>query len=248
MNAKQNIIQTAHLLRYRNNDHFRFHKAVIDLITRIGASELNILDLFNQYNAAYQVEDEALQRIMKSAMTEEIMAADKLRDKTYRGMVDIVKGALQHFKPEIASAAKRLKVVLDTYGNVSKLGLYAQSTVIHNLVQDFTEQLKEESQKVGIQEWIEELDRNNKTLDELIENRNQENGEKTDLKVKECRHAIDEIYHTIQNHIIAHVTLQGIDNYKVFISDLNQYIKTFNQLSAQHHNSKAKKKPTDTEQ
>ncbi|MGL4364758.1 MAG: DUF6261 family protein [Bacteroidales bacterium] len=102
--------------------------------------------------------------------------------------------------------------------------------VNHNLVQDFTEQLKEESQKVGIQEWIEELDRNNKTLDELIENRNQKNGEKTDLKVKECCHVIEEIYYTIQSHI-----LQGIDNYKVFISDLNQYIKAFNQLSAQHH-------------
>ncbi|MGL4955757.1 MAG: DUF6261 family protein, partial [Bacteroidales bacterium] len=75
----------------------------------------------------------------------------------------------------------------------------------------------------------------------LIEIRNQENGEKTKLKVKECRQAIDEVYLTITRHITAHVTLQGIDNYKVFVSDLNQYIKTFNQLSAQHHSSKAKK-------
>ncbi|MGL5912966.1 MAG: DUF6261 family protein, partial [Bacteroidales bacterium] len=230
-----------HLARYRNNDHFRFHKAVVDLITKIGAEELNILELFNQYLAAYKIEDEALLHIMKNAMTEDIMAADKLRDKTYRGLVDIVKGGLQHFKPEVVSAAKRLKVVLDAHGNVSKLGLYSQSTVIHNLIQDFTEQLKEDSQKVGIQEWVEELDRNNKNLDELIENRNQENGEKTNLNVRECRQAIDEVYLTITRHITAHVTLQGIDNYKMFVRDLNLYIKTFNQLSAQHHSSKAKK-------
>jgi hypothetical protein len=73
----------------RNDAHFQFFSDFRDAVTKVGAATLKIKPQFNEWFALFEKEDEALKKISKSALTQQIQDADKLRDDTFLGMVEI---------------------------------------------------------------------------------------------------------------------------------------------------------------
>lgn len=219
--------------RFRNNEHFQFHTEVKDLVTAEGAAKLKIDTQFATYLACYNNEDEAFQKIAKSATTEAIESADKRRDQTFRGVADAVKSALRHFDPAVCDAAKRLKIVLDTYGNVAAMPLNEETSAIYNLVQELTGASAAHVQKLGIAPWITELESNNKAFDALVKSRNDETASKTELRMKSCRKELDTVYATIVHRLDALITIEGEGNYEPFVRKLNAYVDRYNLTIAQ---------------
>ena len=126
--------------KLRNNEHFQCQTEFKALVEEFNAATLNIEPLFSgSYIPRYNAEDEALTKIVKNSFTDERSDADRGRDQTFRGIVDTVNGALNHFDPSVQAAARRLKIVLDTYGNVAQLPLNEETSAIYNLVQDLNE-------------------------------------------------------------------------------------------------------------
>ena len=93
--------------RMRNDEHFQFHVEFRALVHKYDAAKLNIAAQFQTYLPLFDREDTALKKIMKSAVTAEIQAADKERDNVFRGMTDAQKAALKHFDPQVQAAARR---------------------------------------------------------------------------------------------------------------------------------------------
>jgi len=116
-------IPKIYLQHFRNNEHFMFHTEFKELVIEHGAAALKIQPQFETYLTLYDVEDEGIKKINKSALTAEIQAADKARDEIWSGMLKINSGALKDFDHDTQKAAKRLKILFDTYGKIAALPL-----------------------------------------------------------------------------------------------------------------------------
>ena len=222
------------LLHLRNSAHFQFHTSFVELVTKIGAETLKIKQLFDAYLLHYKAVDEALKKITKSAVTAEIREADRERDRLFRGLADTNKAALNHFDPQVKAAAKRLKIVLDTYGNVAPKPLDEETSDIYNLMQDLTSsKYAQDAAKVGLTNWIKELEQSNKTFNKLMTGRDAESAEKTDLVLRKCRKDLDGAYRAIIKRVSALVEIEGEKEYRDFIRNLNIIITRYSNVVAQ---------------
>ena len=225
-----------------NSEHFQFHTECKNLINTTSPDELKIEDEYENYLQLYQQEDEVLKKIVKSEFTEPIRVADQKRDTTFRGMTDINKGMLNHFQPEIQTAATRLQIVFNTYGNLAQRPYHQETADIYNLIQDLRGKYIEDVKKVGIENWVDELDRNNKEFDRLINERYDEAAARTTLVLREVRQQVDNAYRTITERVEALSIVEKLPHYDAFIHRLNVVISTYNNLIAQRQGKSAGKK------
>ena len=213
--------------RLRNDEHFQFSTEFRDAVVRFGAAALKIEAQFAAYLPLYNQEDEALKKIMKSAITAEIQAADRYRDNIFRGMVDANKSALNHFRPEVQAAAKRLKIVFDTYGNLAQKPLNEQTSGVYNLLQDLDGKYAADAEMVQLNDWMAELQAANEAFDRLMKDRYEESAMKTDLVLKEVRLQVDAACRTITERIEALVVVEGAAAYSDFIRYMNTVIDKY---------------------
>ena len=236
-------INSTHL---RNNEHFQFYTEFYDLVRLENPATLNILDQFDHFDECYWNEDKALQKISKNATTEQIKNYDKQhRDPTYRGLVATNKAAINHFDSAMVLAAKRLKVVFDAFGDISKMPLNEETSAIYNLVQELKNNNSEDVTKVGLTKWVNTLEAQNKEFDALVKSRNDENSAKTELKMKEMRKETDKSYKVITTRINASIILEGEDVYVSFVRKLNTFIEKYNMSINQRRGRAAARKDDD---
>jgi hypothetical protein len=225
--------------RFRNSEHFQFHTEFRDAVIKHTPEALKIEAQFTPYLVLYSQADEALKRILKSSVTKEIQDYDRVRDSIYRGMVDTVKAAHNHFNAGVRDAARRVQIVLDTYGNLAAKPLNEQTADIYNLLQDLnSSKYLTDAGDVKIVEWMEELKTANQTFDTLMKHRYEEGTTMTDLKLKEVRLQIDAQYRTIAERINALVIVEGAEDYEDFIKFMNLVIEKYNNILAQRQGRK----------
>jgi hypothetical protein len=228
--------------RFRNDEHFQFFYDVRNLITAIGAAALNILKEFEVFCERFNDEDTALKKIPKSAITDEIHAADEARDATYRGMVDTNSAALKHYDPEVVAAARRLKILFDTYGNLAIRPLNEETSGIINLLQELDGKYAEDVKTVNLTGWKTQLKTDNNGYIALSTERNNENAARTQLKMKECRLETEHAYEALVERVNALIVVEGEEKYADFVSKLNSLIDKYNNTVAQRvGRAKAKK-------
>jgi len=215
------------LSQTRNDEHFQFHTEFRTLVNRHGAISLKIGPQFEVYLPLYDREDEALKKIMKSAITADIQEMDKRRDVVFRGMIDANKSALNHFHTEVQEAARRLKIVFDTYGNLARKPLNEETSGIYNLLQDLNGKYAADVAKVGIADWVAELETLNNAFAALMRDRFEESAMRTDIVLKQARIKLDEAYRTITERINALVIVDGAEPYTDFIKFLNAVIAKY---------------------
>jgi hypothetical protein len=220
--------------RFRNDEHFQFHTEFQDLVVATGAETLKIATQFDTYQALKERVDEALKKIMRSAVTDQIQAADHRRDNTYRGLVYIVR-AYRNFRPDEAEAARKLEIVFNTYGwlNLVQRPLNEQTSAIYNLLQELNGTYADDIHTINAGEWVKELEASNNTFEELVKARYDETAHRTDIVLREARLELDVAYRTIIERIEALVIVEGLENYDAFIRRLNVVITKYNNNLAQ---------------
>ena len=87
------------------------------------------------------------------------------------GMNKMNAAALKHFDPEVQEAAKRLKIVFDTYGNIAKKPLNEQTAAVYNVLQDLQGKFAADVTTVGIERWVAELQARNSAFGQLMKDR-----------------------------------------------------------------------------
>ena len=221
------------LPKLRNDEHFQFITEFRDAVLRFGADTLKISVQFEPWLLLYAQEDKALKKIMKSAITADIQAADQRRDQLFGGMVDANRAALRHFRPEVQEAARRVKIVLYTYGNLARKPLNEQTSGVYNLLQDLNGKYAADAITAGLKEWMDELQAANEAFDRLMKDRYEESALKTDLVLKQVRQQADEHYRIIIERINALVTVEGAEGYAEFIRYHNTIITKYATTVAQ---------------
>ena len=230
------------LVRLRNEEHFQFFTSFRDLVLVFTALALKIEALFALLLTAYDNELAALDVIRKNAISDDLAEADDARDSVFRGLSDAVKSALNHFNADIRTAAERLQIVLDTYGNLAIKPYDAETGGMNSLINDFTTTYAADVATAGLTGWVTELATKNKAFDDLKNNRYSDEAAKTILRMKEEKGKTDAIYRQIVERINALVIVEGEAPYAGFIKELNERIQGYdNTISIRR--ARAKKTP-----
>ena len=240
---KTNKIALASL---HNEEHFQFQTEFKDSVTKAGAETLQISDAFAIFLLIYAQELEALQVIRKSSTTEQLANADTDRDVIFRGLVDAIKSALNHFDAEKRAAAARLIIVFEQYGNIARKSYDDETAAITKLVGESRNSYAADVEILGITDWFSELDARNQAFDGLMKNRYSEDAEKTGLRMKQVRKEVDAAYRTIANRLDALMLINGTNGFETFVNELNSRVDKYNNILAQRkgRNAKGNEGPT----
>jgi hypothetical protein len=244
-------------LHLRNNEHFEFIVFVLALIDETGAAELKIAKRYAALAALHRQEDEALAKVTKSALTEGITDLDRQRDEMYQGMANAIRAAQTHFDPAVRAAAKRLVILIDTYGNPTRKSQVEETSIIYNLLKDMAAaKYINDVEKIGVTGFIPPLDSLNNAVEDLITGRADEIAEQTALILKEVRTQVDEAYEALATLlgslavVAAETESEDAPMYQNFIRRLNERIDILNnslairrgQAEARHEAEEEKKK------
>jgi len=211
----------------RNDAHFQFYTEFRNLVQKEGAENLKIATQFEAWLPLYDKEDTALKKIQKSAITAQIQEADKARDEIYLGMVETSTAALKHFSEEVRSAATRLKIVFDTYGDVVRKPLNEQTSATYNILQELKGKYAPDTALVGISGWVSELEVRNNAFADLMRERFDETAARTDIVLKEARTEVDNAYFAMREKINALAIVEGEAGYENFIRTFNAVIAKY---------------------
>lgn len=228
-------ISKVDLTKLRNDDHFQFVTETKDLLGAETAVAAAIKPLSDNFSARWEREDEALKKIHKSALTEQIREADKARDETFSGTAELVRAMCKHFNPTIKEMAKRLQVVMDTYGNVAAKTLTAETSAIYNLLQELDlPKYTDDRINCNLNPWLNELKNRNEAFETLYKKRNDESAAKSDVVLKEARTESDNAYAAVEKRINALIEVEGAAKYENFVRRLNAVIAKYT-VKKPHH-------------
>lgn len=237
--------------RMRSNRHFQFHTEVRKLLKKSEIVRVKVQKQADRWLDLYDKEDEALKKIRKSEFTDTMRTADKDRDVIFRGMVEFNHSKLNYFQPEEAEAARKVQIVLDTYGNIARLSMDEKTSAYYNLVAELGTNHNEDAEKAGLAPWAEELHRRNTVFDELVSSRFSETAGRSSVVLKQIRVEVDEAYRVLTLCIEALWELATDEEEQAeftdFILQLNAVIEHYNNLSARRGKNAATAPDVDTD-
>jgi hypothetical protein len=212
---------------FRNEEWFQFFTEFRDLVNKYSPETLDIAALFILFLTLYGDADTALEVIRKSMETALMDKADQKRDHTFRGFIDAVKSALNHFDPEKQKAANELVILLEHFGNLAEKAPNEETASIYNFLQELRGAYAPKVATLGLADWITELDANNQAYEELVKKRNVEVTSRTNLRMVEVRKKTQDVYRSIIERIEALIVVNGESQYADFVIELNGYIKRY---------------------
>lgn len=215
------------LSRFSNEEHFKFHTDANGLIQSFTAATLMIAAEYVTFSALLVDEEQALNFVRKSTISDLMHDADEVRDNTLDGMDDAIKSKLKHFNADVRNAATRIKVMRDTVGNITLKSYDKESGAIIKLLSDLKGSYAADVATANIGEWVTELEANQNAFDALTIDRYDEKDAKTVLRMKQVRVEMDAAYRTITEKLNALIIVNGEATYAPFVSKLNLRIDSY---------------------
>ncbi|MDR1346151.1 MAG: DUF6261 family protein [Bacteroidales bacterium] len=228
--------------RFRNEEWFQLYTEFRDLVLKFDPATLNISALWATFLTRYADADTAMEVIRKSADTARMAEADHVRDQTFRGFVDAVKSARNHFDPQKRAAAEQLTILFDHFGNLARKAPNEETAGIYNLLQELNGENAASTAStaalpvdiLGLRDWAVRLTADNEAYEALVKNRNTEIASRSKLRMKEVRQEVQEIYAQIVDRIEATIILNGeTPIFTNFVNELNAFLKRYATVLAQ---------------
>lgn len=220
-------IKDSPLSRYQNDEHYSFHTDVNGLITNYTAASLLIAAEYATYFPLLGDEGEALNFVRKNSYSALVAQADIVRDNTIDGMDDAISSGMKHFNSDVREASKRLKILRESSGDITRKAYSKESGDIVKLLSDLKGQYASDVAVARISDWVGELEVNQTNFVATQNHRYDEDGEKTRVRMKKVRIEVDEAYRIMVKKINALIIVNGEAPYIDFVNKLNQRIDTY---------------------
>ena len=219
----------------RNEEWFQFYTAFKNLAERHNLTQMGIDELFVVFLNLYAQADEALEIIRKSVNTRPIGDADNNRDRTLRGLSDILKAAHNHFDADKREAARKVQIIFDHFGNMAILPNNQQTASVYNFLQEVRGICGDDIVLLGMTEWLDKLEAENIAFDELMDKRFAEMAGKTSLQIATVRKETDRCYLDMLNRIDAMILIMinSEQIYGKFVRELNEIVTLYKNRLAQ---------------
>jgi hypothetical protein len=218
----------------RNETHVQFHNEANALMEQFTPAALGIETPYAVYKPLFDEEVTALDQILKSAITSVLEDREQKRDRLLRGFESAVNAYLNHFDETKREAARKIKIILDRYGNIADKPYADETAAIEDL---HTELLKQENflqvATLGLGEWLGNLVQESRTFEALMMQRNVEWAHRPDLQMRKIRKLVDKAFRTIVDLLESLVRVKGPDTNKDFLAELNRRMKFYKDMLAQ---------------
>ena len=245
-------ILSLNFYKLRNEEWFQLFTEFRDLVLKYNPTALNITELWATFLSLYADADTALEIIRKSVDTGLMVEADHVRDHTFRGFVDAVKSARNHFDPAKRAAADRLTILFDHFGNLARKAPNEETAGIYNLLQELDSGTAGTPLPVdilGLRDWAVRLAADNEAYEALVKDRNTEVASRSKLRMKEVRRELQEVYYKITARIEATITLNGeASPFTDFTNEWNAFLKRYADVLAQRQGKRQTAVPPDVSQ
>ncbi len=192
--------------RMRNPQAFEFYNKVYQKVRYSAFTDIKpYLEAMKTANEEFDV---ALKIIRKNIITEDITREDENRDRAWRGIRAAVQNGLNHFKPEVVLSAKKAAIILNTYGDPTRLPYTEETGVLRNLLTDLDKKLQfADHQALGIVDWLKELARANEEFARQVGYRQSHHINLTAGESKAKRQAVDAAFNKLVEMINAYVLI-----------------------------------------
>lgn len=226
----------------RNEEHYQFCTDTQATIGKYDAKKLDIEEANKTFIHLFSKEDDVLQQIRKSDKTASLSETDRARDILLSGISLGVKSMQCHFDVAKKSAADRIAILLDQYGNIARKSYNDETAAITKLVSEATGTYANDFTTIGMMEWIVEVDRVNKDFAQTMRDRYSDDAGKADYNMKEIRDQVNDTYYGIVQRLDALMLINGPKNYEAFAKELNVIIEKYDNILAQRAGRAEKKK------
>jgi hypothetical protein len=210
------------------------------IMTRYDLQTLGILPQYTAYKGALNIEVDTLDIVLKSEYTGEISAQDSVRDGIFRGLADAVKSALHHFNADKRSAAEKISIVVENYGNIAAKSFDQETAAIDDLLRELNNSHAADIQLLSLDDWLSQLDSENRTFKELMSKRYAETARRPATRMKAARAGTDSALRALLDMLEALVAVNGPDTYLPFINELNAVSERYKNQIAQMAGRKIK--------
>ena len=212
----------------RNDEHAQANRENIALLEKYGPEVLEIKSLYDGYVSHFEAECAAIGLIRKSDYTRKLIGKDNARDRNYKGLFLSVCAALYHPNPLIGDAARRLKILFDAYGNISRKPINEQTSATSGLVKRLrSDKHKDDAALLQLEIWIDEMHTLNKDFQQLMAARDHEKTEKPAINLLSARKAVDKSYRAIVERINALIVVNGADRYLEYVKAANVTVNKY---------------------
>ena len=214
------------LTRTNNGAHYQFIKNVHENIS----AETELLTDTRIKAAADKLggkEDDCYARSKKSFVTDEIVAADALRDKYFQGMRKTVKGLLNHPDAETALAAQHIEQYIKDHRVDSDMQLERETGAITNLIGDCETKGLADVNKLNIKPYVDALKAANTKVDTLLMGRNRERVGIEAGALRVARQASDDAYLWLVKLVNALALTGDQSKFSAFIDLMNVVVKRY---------------------
>jgi hypothetical protein len=242
----KDIIKTVDLKHFRNKTHFEFMSEMSALLAVTVIPVTKIATKIVRFAELLADENSAVIQVRKYENTDAIAQADADRDNVFRGIRNLLQGALRHFDKSVTEAAGRLKILFDTYGNVPRLDYDEETAAIDNLLQELDAR-QPDVEITGITSWVNELRRINGELHVLMSERYSEEAKRSQLQMKKVRVEIDAEYENIVYLLQAAAALDDNITYGKLFNEMNARITRYAAILAQEKGRRKKNGKTGDE-
>ena len=222
-------IDAIHLSHLNNGAHYQFIKNVHENISAETEllTDTRIKAAADKLGEALKKEDDCYARSKKSFVTDEIVAADALRDKYFQGMRKTVKGLLNHPDAETALAAQHIEQYIKDHRVDSDMQLERETGAITNLIGDCETKGLANVEKLNIKPAVDALKAANTKVDTLLMGRNRERVGIEAGALRVARQASDDAYLWLVKLVNALALTGDQSKFSAFIDLMNVVVKRY---------------------
>ena len=236
--------------KLHNAEHFQYMTEFRDLLIQFNPASLKIMKLFVAFMNLYTLQDVCFLIIRKSNFTELLNDADRYRDSLWKVLINMIDAATKHFSAEVVAAAKRVKIVADTYGNLIHFPKDKETSLLFNFTDDLITTYAADIELIGATAALENLRAANNKYELIVKERDAQTAQKPEEKMSDIRVNIEGAYYDIVGAIEALGKLTEIEieqkRYNGFITELNVVTTRYKNLIAQREGmAEAKKEKED---
>jgi hypothetical protein len=167
-----------------------------------------------------------------SLLTEQLEETDQRIDRDLTGINAVIFSFLHHFDPVKVAAAKAIEKRLNDFGDIRSKPYSEESTAVQLLVQVLFVEFKDEILLLGLSDWVVDLDAAEKIFTALFDQRNTELADRIKGDIPELRHMMEELYHKMNDRVMADVVTNGDAKCGEFIKQVNEQITHYNEQNS----------------
>jgi len=233
-----NKIKTIRFSYLRADAHARYLVTFKSLLLKYPTIQSIVMLQYIDFEKLLILEEEILNNMRKSVLTEKITATGILIDGYITSIGELINANIRSSDPDIAEAAKILQVRFKAFGNIARKAYEEETESVNLLLNDleFPPYL-DYIEILGLSTWIADLRSAEIIFEQLLDERNDEYAAKPKEHLRNIRHQIEIIYHNMIDRLTASAIIGSTDpTIFIFIDKLNAEITYFNDHN--HHAAK----------